>query len=820
MNTEITETEVTGVEVTERALTPPAQASPSHNPLHNLTDDPRYIGASSERPSARRLVQGMGCYVDDMELPRMAHVVYWRSPVAHCRITHIDTEAARAVKGVILVADGHDIAKICKPWVATLAHLAGMKSAPQYPLALDRACWQGEPVVAIVAETREQAESALQLIDVQFERLPPVVDMATALEPGTPLIHPELGDNLCFTRSLDTGGVDEAFARADEVVSATFEFGRHTGVTLEPRCQIADWNPGDQRLTVYHSCQAPHMMQDLYARQFDLPESAVRVVCKDVGGSFGIKVHAYPDDFATVALSILCRRPVKFVADRLESFTSDIHARHHLIKARLAVNRTGEILAFDMNDLTGIGPYSMFPRTSAIEGNQVVNLVGGPYKHQHYRAKLNVVFQNKTPTCQYRGVGHPVACAVTEGLVDMAARKIGMDALELRRRNVIPDNAYPATGASGIKLEVLSHEACLAKIETLMDYPALLAEQAALRAQGIHRGIGFATLIELTNPSAAFYGVGGARIASQDGATMRLDPSGAVVVQSGVGEQGQGAEGIFRQIAADAVGVDLEKVRVVTGDTDVTPYGGGTWASRGAGIGGEAVLLAGQALRANIIKVAAVILKREAHTLAVRRGQVVDAQSLQALLSFAEVGRISYFRSDTLPADFTPELMVTRHYAQRDYPFIFTNGVQASYVEVDTDTGFVKLLKHWAVEDCGRVINPSLVDEQIRGAIVQGIGGALFEECLYDDEGLMRNASMADYLVPMSAEMPDIVVAHIQTPTRSSQLGAKGAGEAGTAGAPAAVVNAINNALAPFNAAVWSQPVTPEKILRSLGVVG
>jgi len=760
------------IQVEER----PAEVVAPEKLLHDVTDDPRYIGASSERPSARRLVQGMGCYVDDMELPRMAHVVYWRSPVAHCRITRIDAEAARAVRGVILVADGHDIAKICKPWVATLAHLAGMKSAPQYPLAIDRACWQGEPVVAIVAETREQAENALQVMDVQFERLPPVVDMATALQADTPLIHPELGDNLCFTRSLDSGGVDEAFARADEVVDATFEFGRHTGVTLEPRCQIADWNPGDQRLTVYHSCQAPHMMQDLYARQFDLPESAVRVVCKDVGGSFGIKVHAYPDDFATVALSILCRRPIKFVADRLESFTSDIHARHHLIKARIAVNRTGEILAFDMDDLTGIGPYSMFPRTSAIEGNQVVNLVGGPYKHQHYRAKLNVVFQNKTPTCQYRGVGHPVACAVTEGLVDMAARKIGMDALELRRRNVMPDNAYPATGASGIKLEVLSHEACLAKMETLMDYPALLVEQAALRKQGIHRGIGFAVLIELTNPSAAFYGVGGARIASQDGASMRLDPSGAVVVQSGVGEQGQGSEGIFRQIAADAVGVDLDKVRVVTGDTDVTPYGGGTWASRGAGIGGEAVLLAGKALRTNIIKVAAVILKREVQTLAVRRGQVVDAQSLEALLSLAEIGRVSYFRSDTLPADFTPELMVTRHYAQRDYPFIFTNGVQASYVEVDTETGFVKLLKHWAVEDCGRVINPMLVDEQIRGAIVQGIGGALFEECLYDASGLLQNGSMADYLVPMAGEMPDITVAHVETPTRSSTLGAKGAG--------------------------------------------
>ena len=795
--------------------------APERHPpaLHAVTDDPRYIGASVARAGARRLVEGRGTYVDDIKLPRMAHVVYWRSPVAHCRIVGIERDAARAMPGVIAVVDGAEVATLCKPWVATLGHLAGMKSAPQYALAMDRACWQGEPVVAIVAETRVQAEDALQHLQVEWQDLPATTEMETALDAATPLIHPELGDNLCFTRSLDTGGVDAAFAAADVVAEATFHFGRHTGVTLEPRCQIADWNPGDQRLTVYHSQQAPHMMQDLYARQFGLAESAVRVICKDVGGSFGIKVHAYPDDFATVALSMLLRRPVKFVADRLESFTSDIHAREHRIKGRIAASKEGDILAFEIDDLTGIGPYSMFPRTSAIEGNQVVNLTGGPYRHSQYRAKLNVVFLNKTPTCQYRGVGHPIACAVTEGLVDLAANKLGMDPLAFRKRNVIRDDAYPAIGASGIKLEVLSHEECLRKIEVLMDYPALRAEQAALRARGIHRGIGFATLIELTNPSAAFYGVGGARIAAQDGATIRLEPTGAVTVMVSVGEQGQGAEGIFAQIAADAVGVGIAKVRVVTGDTDVTPYGGGTWASRGAGIGGEAVLQAGLALRQNILKVGAQILNRAAEGLGVRRDEVIDEASGAALMPLSELGRVAYFRPDTLPPGFTPELMLTRHYAQRDYPFIFTNGVQASYVEVDLDTGFVKLLKHWAVEDCGRVINPMLVDEQIRGAIVQGIGGALYEECLYDGSGQLLNGSMADYLVPMSGEMPDIVVAHVQTPTASSQLGAKGAGEAGTAGAPGAVMNAINNALLPQGAAVFSQPFTPEKILRALGRV-
>ena len=796
-----------------------SQPAPAAPPFAAPMNDAMHIGQPIARPNIARLAEGRGQYVDDQTFARMVHVVFWRSPVAHARITGIDRDFARMMPGVVAVLDGPDLAAVCKPWVGTLTHLAGIKSAPQYPLAMGRACWQGEPVVAVVAHTRAEAEDALQYVQVTWEDLPAAIDMKTALQPETPVIHPELGDNLCFTRTLDTGGVDEAFAAADVIAEATFDFGRHTGVTLEPRCQIADFNPASGQLTVHHSQQAPHMMQDLYSRQFDLPEASVRVICKDVGGSFGIKVHAYPDDFATAAIAILLGRPVKFVADRLESFVSDIHAREHHIKGRIAVTAQGDILAFEIDDLTGIGPYSMFPRTSGIEGNQVVNLTGGPYKHKAYRAKLNVVFLNKPPTCQYRGVGHPVACAVTEGLVDLAAAKLGMDPLVMRRRNVMPDDGYPATGASGIKLEVLSHQACLLKIETLMDYPALLAEQAACRARGVYRGIGFATLIELTNPGSAFYGVGGARISAQDGATARLEPSGAVTVMVSVGEQGQGSEAIFSQITADAVGVSMADIRVVTGDTQNTPYGGGTWASRGAGIGGEAVLQAGLALRVNLLKVAEAILQRAADSLHIRSGHVIDLATGASLLTLAELGRVAYFRPDTLPLGFTPELMVTRHYAQRDYPFIFTNGVQASYVEVDTETGFVKLLRHWAVEDCGRVINPMLVDEQIRGAIVQGIGGALFEECLYDAAGLLQNGSMADYLVPMAGEMPDIDVAHIETPTRSSMLGAKGAGEAGTAGAPGAVVNAINNALRPLNAQVWSQPVTPQKIMLALGLI-
>lgn len=780
---------------------------------------PGLIGQGVARPSARRLLEGRGVYLDDIELPRLAHVVYLRSPHAHARIVAIDTDVARAMPGVIALVDGHEIAKVCTPWVATLSHMVGMRSAPQLPLATERACWQGEAVLAIVAESRAQAEDAMQHVVVEWEPLPAAVHMETALSPDTPVIHPELGSNLCFHREVDTGGVDEVFATADVVVEDTFHFGRHTGVTMEPRSVLADYNPTQHSLVVYHATQAPHMMQDLYAKHFGIAEADIRVICKDVGGSFGIKVHAYADDFATVALSIILKRPVKYVADRLESFVTDIHAREHRVWGRIAASKEGDILAFEIADLTGVGPYSMYPRTSAVEGNQVLNITGGPYKHRHYRGTLDVVFLNKVQTSQYRGVGHPIACAVTEGLVDLAAQSLAIDPLKLRKRNVIPDDAYPYTAASGIQLEGLSHQQCLAKLEQMMGYDALRKEQQALRERGVYRGIGIAALIELTNPGAAFYGVGGARIAAQDGATLRFDPQGFVSCAVSVGEQGQGTETIFAQIVAEEVGLPMDRVRVVTGDTGATPYGGGTWASRGAGIGGEAVFQAARQLRSNLLELAAVYLQRNAHELALRAGEVFDVNTGDVVIDLPELGRIAYYRPDLLPRDYQAELVVTKHYSQRDYPFIFTNGVQASYVEVDVETGLVKLLKHWAVEDCGRAINPLLVDEQVRGAIVQGIGGALFEECLYDNDGLLRNGSMADYLVPMSAEMPDIEVEHVETPTLSSALGAKGAGEAGTAGAPAAVMNAINDAILPFAARVTSQPFTPERILRALGRV-
>ena len=778
-----------------------------------------YIGKSVPRPNLPKLVEGRGQYVDDHILPRMVHVAFVRSPHAHAAITSIDATEALKLPGVLRVFTGPDLAAICDPWVATLVHLKGMKSAPQYPLPLTHTTWHGEAVAAVIAETRALAEDGAAKVLVDYAALPAATDMETALAPATPIIHAILGDNLCFQRVNESGDVEAAFNSAHKVIEATFHTGRHTGVTLEPRSILADYNKASKKLVVHHSTQAPHMMQSVFATQLRMAEGDVRVICGDVGGSYGIKVHVYPDEVAAVAIAKLMGRPVKFIADRLESFGSDIHARDHRIHGKMAVDADGKITAIEIDDLTGIGPYSVYPRTSAVEGNQVVNLVGGPYDFANYRARTTVVFQNKTPTCQYRAVGHPIATTVTEGLVDLAADALGMDPIAFRLKNLMRDNSYPRTSPAGMKFEGLSHVKSLGRLMEMIDYPKLRAEQEEMRQRGIYRGIGFASFIELTNPSPFMYGIGGARISAQDGCTVRIDPDGSVVAATGVTEQGQGTEGIIRQIVAEAIGVPLETVRVVTGDTETTPYGGGTWACRGAGIGGEAALQAGRATRDAALKVASAMLQTDAQSLEMIDGQIVDKATRAVRMPLSELTRIVYFRGDTLPPDLPRELMQTRHFSTKEYPFAFTNGIQASWLEVDTDTGLIKLLRHWVVEDCGRIINPLLVDEQVRGGVVQGIGGALYEHCVYSPEGQLQVGSMADYLVPMAAEMPDIDVAHVETPTRESELGAKGAGEAGTAGAPAAIMNAINDALRPLKARLLAQPFTPERVLRALGRV-
>ncbi|MGE5146111.1 MAG: xanthine dehydrogenase family protein molybdopterin-binding subunit [Candidatus Eiseniibacteriota bacterium] len=773
------------------------------------------IGRAVPRRNAKRLVAGRGRYVDDIVLPRMVHVAFVRSPVAHGRIVSIDAAEAGAMPGVVRVVTGRDLVEVCQAFQGIAETAPMLKSPPQRALAVERVLWQGEAIAAVIAESRARAEDAAERVAVDIEPLPAVVDPVAALEDGADLVHPALGTNLAHAVAIETGAVDDAFAKADHVVTHEFDFGRLTGVPLEPRGIVADFDRSTGSLTVHQSHQTPYQMQDVFARLLGIPEHNVQVICPDVGGAFGIKLHAYPDEIAVAAIATLLGRPVKYIADRLESFVADVHARDHRVTARIAVDKDGRLRALDVDDTLVIGAYSAYPRTSIGEGGQVVALSGAPYRLDAYRGRLRTVYQNKTPTSAYRAVGHPIAAAVTEQMVDLAAAEIGMDPLELRRRNFIPDDGYPAKAPGGMKLDRLSLEACQARLMTLMDYEALRAEQTRLRARGIYRGIGVATFVEITAPSAGLYGPMGVHVSAQDGCTLKLEPSGTLRCAISVTDQGQGTATGIAQIVADAMGLEADDVDVIMGDSRVTPYGGGAWASRGIPIGGETAHAAAVALRANVVHIAGALLQTAPDVLSLKGGQVYDAAGTPRL-PLAEIARIGTFRQDMLPPDIQPELTVTRHYVPRGEPYYMANGVQACHLELDPETGFIKLLKHWVVEDCGRVINPLLVDEQIRGGVVQGLGAALYEHCQYDDQGQMVTATLLDYLVPMAAEMPEIVVEHVSTPARGTALGAKGAGEAGAGGAAPAVWCAVNDALRPLGARLSHQPFTPERVLDAL----
>ena len=789
--------------------------------MDGFTRDPETaggaIGKSPARLMARRAVEGRARHVDDLALPRTVDVAYVRSPFAHADIGEIDTTAASAVPGVIAVVTGAEIAERMTSWIGIMDNMPALKSVPQYALAVDRAVWQGEPIIAVVAETRSIAEDAAELVIVDWQERPAVANMLTALDPATPVLHPEIGDNRMYERATEKGDVDAAFASAALVVEGTYDFGRHTGVTLEPRTMMSSWDSSEKQLTVYYGGQAVHMIQVLFSRHLGIPERDIRVIAQDCGGSYGIKSHLYGDEFATAVLSIMLNRPVRYRADRIESFVSDIHARHHRLTGRMGIDEAGKIVAFEFDDLTAAGAYSAYPRTSCVEANQVLNIAGGPYVIDNFRAKTTVVFQNKVPTSQYRAVGHPMGIVICDSLLEKAAVAAGIDRLEIRRRNLVSDDAYPVSTPAGIPLHDLSHQACLEKLARVIDIDALKADQTAARDRGVHRGIGYASFIKGTNPGALIYGPAKVPISAQDGTTVRLEPAGGVTCLTGVTEQGQGTETMLAQVVASAVGMKFEDIRVITGDTNAAPYGGGTYGSRGAGIGGEATWKAGQTLRTQILELAGVLLQTDASTLDIRDSIVVDDESGSERITLEELGNIAFLRSYELPDDYHPVLVATERFRVRDY--IFTNAAHAAYVEVDHDTGFVKVLNYWLVEDCGRVINPLLVAEQQRGSVVHGLGDALYEHCIYDQAGQLQNATMADYIVPMSNEMPDIVVEHVVTPTSKTTLGAKGAGESGMAGVPQAILSAVNDAILPFGGSVSAVPITPEDVLQALGKV-
>ena len=777
----------------------------------------KLIGKGVKRPNVRRLIHGKGSFTDDISAFDALHVAFVRSPYGHARIRSINTSSAEEAPGVTSVITGLDIVKICSPMISVAAHRPGHKSAPQHPLAFEKACYQGEPVAAVVAETRAEAEDALELVVIDWEELPSVIDMNEALDPSTPPIHPELGDNLCFQHSINTGNSGEGFSRSEVHVEHSFEFKRHTAVTLEGRAILAEWNQTEERLTVYLSHQSPYQMQDVYARHLGIPEHKVRVITPDIGGGFGLKINVHGEELAVAAISILLKRKVKYTADRLESFLSDYQTRDHLATARMAVDGDGKITSMEFDNTLSVGPYTAYIRFGLAEGMMAITCAGAPYSLVDYKAQTRVAYVNKGVVGMFRGVGVPIGCTVTEVLVDKAAARLDIDPVEFRRLNYHKDEEYPLVSVGGYSVQKMSLHKCLEVCTAIMNYEELRLEQKQKQKNKIYQGIGVATFVEAAAFGPAYYGPSGARVSTQDGCTVKLEPSGVVRCLTSVTDQGQGTLTGIAQIVGDQLGVGMDKIDVMAGDSATTPYGGGAWASRGMAMGGEAALQAGKALKDNILYLAALILQTTADQLRLENGEICDLKTGESRMDLAELAKIGYFRQDTLPDGIQPELMVTRHHVP-DTPYYIANGVQGAHVEVDIDTGFIKLLGWWVADDCGRVVNPMMVDEQIRGGVIQGIGNSLYEHCHYDESGQFLNASLADYLLPMALEMPDINIMHVETPLSNTELGANGVGESGTIGAIAALWCAVNDALRPLGAQVTQQPFTPEHILDSISL--
>lgn len=783
--------------------------------LDELTSN---IGRPMPRSTTRRLVAGRGKYVDDFSLKGELQVAFLRSPRPHASFKIVDTTEASASDGVVAVLTAEDIEGLCKSWQCVLANAPSLFSPEQRALAYGRVVFQGEPMAMVVALTRAEAEDALELIVVEYDDLPAVTSLEEAVTDDV-LAHADATSNLAFEHNQSTSEIDRAFEQAAHVVHTRLKLNRKTGVPLEPRSILAAYDPAAEAILVYASHQMPHQLQLIIADLLDLQLNKVRIICPDVGGGFGIKMHIYSEEMAVCAATKHLGRPVKYVADRIESMLSDIHAREHIVEASMAVDDRGIITGLKVDDIQGLGAYSIYPRSSTAEGMSALRAMGGPYKFDQFQARLRSVLQNKVMTGQYRSVGHPVAVAVTESLVEKAAQAIGEDSIAFRKRNFVQREQMPWISPVGARMVDLSHHECIDKLLQLSGHSDLVDQIAVWRQDGRVVGFGLASFVEFTATGPEGYGRGGVRVSSQDAVVLSIDPTGCVTVQSSATEIGQGITQGLAQIVADAVGVPINAVQVNLGDTQSAPHGGGAWSSRGAAITGEVAWQAGQKLRTELLKAASAILQTTPDRLDLIEGVILEKKTGRARMTAAELADLVQFRPYELPQGVQPQLTVAHTGGRGGDTFLPTNGVQAALVEIDMMSGKIAVLKHWVVEDCGRVINPLLVDEQIRGGVVQGIGEALFEHCRYTEDGQFAIGTLADYLLPMAADVPDVEVAHVETPYSGSLLGAKGAGEAGVCAAPAAILNAVNDALSPFGAAVDTLPIQPVAILRAMGIL-
>jgi carbon-monoxide dehydrogenase large subunit len=778
----------------------------------------RIFGSGIRRREDPRLITGTATYTDDLALPAMVHAAFLRSPHAHARITRIDTSRAKSAAGVLAVFTSTDIEGALQPVpCAWLVPNSNLKVATYPCIAKDLVRYVGDIVAVVVAESSYQASDALQLIDVDYEPLPSVTDPAQAIKPGAPQVHADIPNNEAFHWTVAGGDVEAAFRNAEVVIKERIVQQRLIPNAMEPRAALAQWQAASGELTLWNTTQNPHILRFLCSVVTGVPEDKLRVIAPEVGGGFGSKIPAYPGEFITVFCAKKLGRPVKWTETRSENYQATTHGRDHVQDVELAAKKDGTILGLRATSWSGMGAYL----STAAPGIPTILhglMLSGVYQIPALKEDVYGIYTNGTPVEAYRGAGRPEATFIVERLVDKLADALKMDPADVRMKNFIPkfDNGH--TVITGLVYDSGDYPGTFKKLLDEAKYTDLRRDQEEARRNGRHLGIGIASYVEIC-------GLGPSQVAGAVGfqgglwesAIVRVHPTGKVNVYIGASPHGQGEETTFAQLVAHEIGVDVNDVKVLHGDTDITPMGWGTYGSRTTAVGGAALVLATRKVREKAKVIAAHLLEAAVEDMDYADGKFFVKGSPDKAKTIQEVALMAHVAWN-MPAGVEAGLEASMFYDPPNFTFPF--GSHLAVVEVDPETGQVDLKKYVAIDDCGPQINPVIVEGQVHGGVVQGIGQALWEEAVYDENGQLLTGSMLDYALPRADRLPNIEVLSTVTPSPHHPLGLKGIGEAGTIASTATVYNAVLDALTPFGVESVQMPMTPERVWRAIQNAG
>lgn len=776
--------------------------------LHGVQEKSQGVGSSVRRVEDRRFLEGKGEYLADLNIPGMVDLAFLRSPVAHARLKGVRVPASLR-QNVFLASD----IAFAKPIVADGA-ARGFKHSEYPALASGKVRFVGEMIAMCIAPTRAEAEDIAQACEPEFEELPAVWDIDVALRADAPHVHEDWADNVFVTTNINTGDLAAVKAKADVVVEKRLRMGRHAGVSMETRGVLAHYDRRLGELVVYSSTQFPHVIRTILAQSLGIAESNLRVIAPDVGGGFGIKNNFQPEEIAVAALAMKIGRPVRWIEDRREHLIASPHAREHRYKLAAYADKSGRILGLEAQVIVDAGAYSVWPWTASMEAGMSAGIMTGPYDIPVYHGRAITVCTNKSPLGPYRGVGRSGACFAIETTIDAVARAVDRNPEDVRIENMVPPSAMPYKSATGKLYDSGDYPECARRAIAAVDPVAVRARQAKGEADGRLIGLGIASYTEQSAHGTAEWVARGLPVVfGYEPALARFTPDGKLILFVGIQNHGQGLETTLAQVASQELGISVSDVVVRHGDSSVSPYGMGTFASRSMTMAGGAVSRACSMLAEKIKRIGAHLLQAPLDKVTLAGGKVLfGAQSV----TFAQIGEAAYLHPERLPTGEEPGLEANAVYEPGRSTGAFSYATHACVVAVDPGTGLVEILDYVVCHDCGTMVNPMIVEAQVVGGVAQGLGTALFEEIPYNETGQPLASTFLDYVIPGPAEVPDVRVLHMETPSPHTRFGIKGMGEGGAIAPPAAVLNAVNDALRRLGAEVNETPITPERVLNAV----